>query len=588
MKLRKESLRTPQTIFILYMLVCALLIMVFRFIFPGSNPPLLVFSRDWRLICGLLDFFGLFPALAFSALVIPFGLVSFEDYRTSFSPNFFKRLIAPIITSICAAIVYGIILFLLIPIARDFEENMSFKGELYRLAKERAQVHSRAGEWLEAAQFTGICDSVWPNSPELASLKTEINIHLEGRRFDEVDERAQAREALTGNRRSAAVSSLPGQQQPVDTAQAIAMSEAAFIEGRYFDSHWLATLGARIAVQGSPEAASATRLAGRAWNQIDSLAPNRMQEHLFSLYNLKRSGYRAMNSGDWIQAYYIFRELTAQTPDDPDAANFLAASEKGTGEIAFFIDEMKLSLGEILTGAVFSFPGTGAESRAVLRFSSLSSSQDFAYGMGLEYMSFDSQSRPLVNLHAPYAKLLPITIDGMPRVMVLMRALDRYDQNLRWEPEWSLGRGDARIILGISYEDLLLLSLVRRGLPNLQLSELLTSSNILGSMGNVPQVFQAEILNRLGALFFLPMAILSIVIGWRFRAKSKPRYFFILMLPVLPVVFHVIVLLYRTVLNTLGIWLVLSLGFGTAFIVFIAALVLSFFLSLILLAAQHG
>jgi hypothetical protein len=366
------------------------------------------------------------------------------------------------------------------------------------------------------------------------------------------------------------------------------MSEAAFNEGRFFDSHWLATLGERIAIQGSPEAASAARLAGRAWNQIDSLAPNRREEHLFSLYNLKRSGYRAMNSGDWIQAYYIFRELAALTPDDPDAANFLAASERGTSESAFFIDEMKLSLGEILTGAVFSLPGTGTESRAILRFSSLSTSQDFAYGMGLEYMSFDYQSRPIVSLKAPYAKLLPFTIDNRPHVLVLMRALDRYDQNLRWESEWLIGRGDSRIILGISYENFLLLSLVRQGLPNLQFSELMTASQILGSMGNVPEVFQAEILNRFGALFFLPMAILALVIGWHFRAKSKPRYFFILMLPVLPVVFNVIVFLYRTILNTLGIWLVLSLGFGTAMIVFIAALVLSFFLSLILLASRHG
>ena len=587
MKFSREKLRAPQTIFILYMLASCLIIMGFRFILPGSNPPLLIFSRDWRLISGLLNFFELFPALVFSALVIPFGLVSFEDYHSSFSPSFLKRLIAPIFIAITSAAIYGIILFLLLPMTRDYEENMSFKGELYRLAKERAQIHSRAGEWDEAAQFTGICDTVWPNSPELAILKTEIGIHLEGRRIDEGDERAKAREALAGSHRPAAVSGLPG-QQPVDAAQAIAMSEAAFSEGRYFDSHWLATLGERIAVRGSPEAASAARLAGRAWNQIDSLAPNRREEQLFSLYNLKRSGYRALNSGDWIQAYYIFRELAASTPDDPDAVNFLAVSEKGTSEIAFFIDEMKLSLGEILTGAVFSMPGTGADRRAVLRFSSLSASQDFAYGMGLEYISFDSNSNPVVSLRAPYAKLLPITIDNRPRVMVLMRALDRNDRNLRWEPEWLFGSGDTRILLGLSYDNFLLLSLARQGLPNLQIDELLASSKILGSAGHVPQIYQAEVLNRLGALFFLPMAVIAIAVGWRFRARSKPRYFFILMFPILPVVFNGAVFLYRTVLNTLGIWLVLSLGFGTALIVFIAALVVFFFLSLILLAAQHG
>jgi hypothetical protein len=45
--------------------------------------------------------------------------------------------------------------------------------------------------------------------------------------------------------------------------------------------------------------------------------------------------------------------------------------------------------------------------------------------------------------------------------------------------------------------------------------------------------------------------------------------------------------MYRAVLNTLGVWLVLSMGFTAAFVVYIVALVLTFFLSLIMLAAQH-
>ncbi|MCL2067928.1 MAG: hypothetical protein FWG99_10740 [Treponema sp.] len=596
MKINRETFRGPRAIFIIYILVSALSIMCFRFIFPGSNAPLLFFSREWRLIRGVLDLFSLFPALALSALVIPFGIVSIQENYKSFSPDFLKRLVVPIINATSAAAIYGIIFFLLLPMAKNYEENLLFKGELYRLAKERAQIHGINSEWAEASSFIDICDQVWPNSPELAALRTEISIHLYERRIDEEDERALAREALAGSSRSWGASSLtasalPGQQQPVDAAQAIAMSEAAFNEGRYFDAHWLATLGGRISVPGGPEAANAARLAGRAWNEIESQAPNRREERLYSLFSLKISGYQAMNSGDWIRAYYIFQELRAATPDDPDAANFLAACERQIEELAFFMDEMTLSLGEILTGAVFSLPVTENGGRAVLRFSSLSSTQDYAYGMGFEYMSFDAQSRPLVSLNAPFAKLLPFTIDGRPCVLVLMRALDRQNQGLSWEPEWIYGSRTAhnRLILGVSYEDFLLLSLVRHGLPNLQIDELFAASKILGSAGYVSQVFQAEILNRFGAaMFFLPMAIIALVIGWRYRARNRPRYFFILMLPVLPVVFHGVVYLYKSILNTAGIWLVLTLGFSTAMVAFIAFLVLSLFLSLILLAAQKG
>jgi hypothetical protein len=177
-----------------------------------------------------------------------------------------------------------------------------------------------------------------------------------------------------------------------------------------------------------------------------------------------------------------------------------------------------------------------------------------------------------------------------------MRALDRHDKDRRWEPEWTsedgsafARRGDTQITLDISYENFILLSEIRRGLANLQIGELFSASKLLGSAGYISQVFEAEILNRIGAaLFFLPMTILAIIIGWRYRAKKRPRYLFVPMFPVLPLVFNVLVHLYRTVLNTLGVSLIMLLGFSTALIIFIASLALLFFLSLIVLAAQHG
>jgi hypothetical protein len=84
------------------------------------------------------------------------------------------------------------------------------------------------------------------------------------------------------------------------------------------------------------------------------------------------------------------------------------------------------------------------------------------------------------------------------------------------------------------------------------------------------------------------MMILSIIIGWRFRAKKRPRYLFIPMLPILPLVFNGLTLLYRNLLNTLGIWAVVSLGFSLALTVFIIGIAVFFILSLIFLAAQRG
>ena len=588
MAINFEKLRSAKWIFFFYILASSLLIMIFRFIFPGSEIPLLLFSRHWRLIQGALELFDLFPALAFSALVIPFGMVSFEENYSSFSQVFFKRLAVSIIVAICAAVVYGAIFFLVLPMVKNYEENLRYKGELYQLAKKHVQDHSMAGEWQRASQFLGICDQIWPESPELAELRIRIDVNLNEELSEENEERSLARAALARDWRSADITPLSGGQIPVDAAQAIAMSEAAFAERRYFDAHWLAVLGGRVAQRGSPEAANSARLASDAWNMIDSQAPTIREERLYSLYNLKLSGYEAMNSGDWIQAYYTFLELLAQTPDDPDVKRFLAASERGTMEYAFFIDEMELSLGEILTGAVFSLPSRNG--RAVLRFLNLSTSRDVAYGMGFEFMEFDALSRPLVSMRAEYAKLLPVILNEKPQIVVLTHALSRHDKNTSLEGEWLIGnKTPAGVILDISFDDFLLISDVRRGLPNLQIDELFFASKKLGSAGYISQIFEAEILNRIGSVvFFLPMAIIVIVLGWRFRARTKPRYFFVLLLPVFPMVFHGFVFMYRAFLNNLGIWLVISLGFSTGLVVLIAILALSLFLSMVILAAQHG
>jgi hypothetical protein len=587
MTINFDKLRTPQWIFLLYMTVSSLLIMLFRFIFPGSVPPLLIFTHDWRLIHGALELFNLFPALALSALVIPFGLVSYEENYPSFSQILFKRLITSVIVAICCAAVYSVIFFLALPMIKNYEEDLRFKGELYYLAKDHAQQRSRAGDWQEASQFLDICYQVWPESPELNNLRIEIDINLNERRSEESGERSSARAALARDWRAADVTPLSGDQQLLDATQAIAMSETAFNEKRYFDAHWLATLGGRLAISGGPEAANAARLASEAWNMIQSQAPSIREENRYSLFQLKLSGYQAMNSSDWIRAFYIFQELTALTPDDPDAVNFLAASERAARENAFFIDEMELSLGEILTGAVFSLPHHYG--RSVLRFTNLSTSRDFAFGMNFEYMEFDAYSRPVASVRSEYAKLLPVIINERQQIKVLTHAISRYDKDHSWEGEWLLGeRPPTGVILDISFEDFLLISNVRRGLPNLQIDELFIASTRLGSAGYIPQIFEAEVLNRIGSVvFFLPMAIFVIIIGWRYRAKAKPRYLFILLLPILPVVFHGFVFMYRTILNSLGIWLVISFGFSTALTFFITALALFLFISMIILAAQH-
>jgi len=205
-------------------------------------------------------------------------------------------------------------------------------------------------------------------------------------------------------------------------------------------------------------------------------------------------------------------------------------------------------------------------------------------------MLFDVNNNLLASVTSRFAKLLPFILNEKEQLFVLTHALDRDNEEKGLKSEWLVGEETpGGILLDISYDDFLILTQVRRGLSNLQINTLFTAAKKTNNAGYIPQIFQAEILNRFGSsLFFLPMAIFVIIIAWRYRTKARPRYLFVLLLPILPVVFHGLVFLYRSVFNIIGIWLVISFGFIPALVLFIVTLALLLFISLIALSAQHG
>jgi hypothetical protein len=588
----KGEIFSETGIFIIYILVSLALIMGFCFFFPPEPSPLRIFAAHWWLISGIITGITMFPALTFSALIIPFGIKNYGHIKIEkYSPYFLDMMKAPIITAISAVVIYGLLYFLVLPMARDDASTMRFQGQLFRIARNRAAEHAANREWPEADRFMALCEQIWPDSPETVSLKTEITIG-----FDEY--RISASEALAEERYDIPVRQdpspgpVPGDRTPVDAAEALVLAERALAEKRYYDAHWLATLAGRLARAGSTEMTRAALLASSAWNEVSAMMPTARETEGYSHYHLKRDGYEAMISGDWIRGYYIFKELSGLTPADPDIKNFLAQCEQGIAGIAFFTDELELTIGDILIGAVFSLPGQG-RGRVVARMSSLSVFPDFAYGIGLEILAFNAAGEPSYSMEAPYVKILPLRVQGEERLVFLLRALDRQDKNVQWGPVWIKERqpdpGNDEIVLNMGIEDFLLMTRVRRGVGNLFLAELLNATKSLEDYGYIPQIFEAEILRRISEpVVLLPMTILVLIIGWRFRAKKQPRYVALPMVVILPVVFNNVVHIYWHIFTTLEVGMILTLGFPLAAVSLAAGSLVLFIIALMLLAAQHN
>jgi lipopolysaccharide export LptBFGC system permease protein LptF len=225
---------------------------------------------------------------------------------------------------------------------------------------------------------------------------------------------------------------------------------------------------------------------------------------------------------------------------------------------------------------------------------------DYSYVWEPELVAVDGNGLFLYRVRSDYGKIVPVsinTLEGEPKqqAALLLRALDRADSGKRREPDWTdeagepIDSGASQILLDLNFDDLILLSRAAEGPDTLNLRELFDAEKTLGAYGFVPEVFRAEILRRLSEpVFFLPLSVFALFLGWCFRARKKPRYVYVPMLGVLPLVFYHASLFFRNVFNNLAIWFSLSIGFSSALVCFIAASAVCFILALVVLAAQHG
>jgi len=384
---------SPLVVFLLYMAAAFAVICGYQFLYP-PKPMIMVeilgcFSLSWRFIGGVIRFIELFPALAFSGLVIPFGLKQHSEGgyagntfvgKRGFSSDFLKHLFWPVITACLSAVTYSLLFFIVLPIAEDISNSIQDRSELFAKAKSIAEKKAGDREWAEASQFIEICESIWKDNEEIAKFKLRL-----------VDSMSSYRQSLAAGRENENEedttliwTGIPG--DPVNAADALKLSEDAFTAERYYDAHWLATLAERLAGEGAVETGTARTLASKAWEKIQEMEPNSQEKEQFSQYRMKRDAYEAMNYGNWIGAYYTFLELSVLTPNDPDVIKYLEACKDGVAHTAFFIDELNMAVGAGLNNVVFSFPGANS-GRLLVRFNSLALFRDNAYALGIEALA---------------------------------------------------------------------------------------------------------------------------------------------------------------------------------------------------------
>jgi len=588
----------------LYTFAVLALSLGFGALFPGLPVPLELYSIEWRLATGLVTFISLFPGLALSALVVPFGFHDGEarDYG-SFSLKFLESMTKPIMTAIVATVIYGALFLLALPLLLDAQADMSLKGELYYAARDRAEAASQKKAWLEASYHLATCERIWPHNENIEKLRDTIHANREMQ-----ENTAKAATPVTAPESGRDAPVINGYTTPLTATGALNAARRALEDDKPYDAHWFAALASRLAKPGSPEAAEATLLAGTAWQAVTSLEPNESEKEAYRVYHRKREGYQALDGEDWIRAYYIFKELADAYPQDPDLKKYLDSAGAKISKLAFFKDEIGRTVGEVHTDAVFSLYQSDVSAslnrRIVVRVESLSLFSDVAYGTGFEALAVDSEGREEYRITAPYVKLMPLNTNrpsseqekegNNRRTMVLLRMLDRDSEATVGEAPRESGKklpdaAAGQLFLNIDFADLLLASRAQNGIATLALNDLFAARDRLGDYGFIPQAIQAEIIHRLfEPAVFLALSILVLAVGWRLRSPRGAGFIGIPLVIIMPVFFYFLVTVYHVITDTIALWLILSLGYAMALLIFSIVALALFIFALLFLAGQHG
>lgn len=574
-----------------YALFSFIAIALREYFFPQTPEPLPPFFLKWRFFHAALTYASAFPAIALAAIAGSFGFgawgLSGDD---RFTHGLFEEIRTPLITSFVAAAVYAVLFLFVQPISIDAVGDMKSKGILFKTSVQKAEAAIARGDWNEAGGYLSICRQVWPNSPDTKEARDRFEVGSAANRAQRSLKRTADQAPKTGV-------SFPGTTARTTATEALALSRKAFAAGRYFDAHWLATLGEKLAKPDASEKAQAARAATEAWNAIAKTEPNASDKSAYSIYKRKRDGYAAIQSEDWIRAYFIYEDLISTRQDDPDVTRFLKMSEEGLRGVSFFANEVGSSIGAVDLNVVLSLPRND-KGRDILRIRRMHPFADAAYGEGLELLSFDAAGNLRYRTEAPYVKAVPFSVEHpdqgrIDATALIMLALDREDESVRRRPKWTQVAvpisSETRLMLEVPYENLLLAARARRGAAALSILELEKSAAVLQPYGFVAELFRAEMLRRFIEPFaFLSLSVFVLGMAWRTRAPKGTGIGAFLVLALLPFAFDVLVQSYRLLASTSATLFAVTLPFVAALAATLALQAVLLLISLLVLAGHRS
>ena len=328
-------------------------------------------------------------------------------------------------------------------------------------------------------------------------------------------------------------------------------SKAAFENKEWFNAHYYAELGVKLATPKDPNLEELKKLSTAAWNNLTeyhNLAKNEGQ----LIFEKKYEGYLALVQKDDLKAYYIFRELyqsSREMQSDPDVVFYLEIAENRINERNFFVDEtFELKSFETANDVYFTYEYADG-TRDVIYFKGMttvaSTGNSIQYLRALTVISLNRNGEIFRTMTVPYAKVLPVSvktltpttkslmgiddsIDCVP--YILLKSVGRDSPDIHNEPLYTYQNGETAstpeyLLLSIPYDNFLLLEKSTSTPESMSLPALIKLVRMSAKYGFCTEVYGQALMNRL----YYPLWILLIFIllaGFGWNNRIDPNMYF--------------------------------------------------------------
>ena len=589
-----------------YLFFCFCACMAFRFFSP--LPSLIAKTETlYRLYSGLELFCRILPAFSVTGFVIGYA-VSFgrnpDGSARRFSRSMFRRYRSVVVTSLVLSLVLTAASEIGTPVLsakqKQLERMPLIVQDYVRIGRQLEQ----SGRGALAYRYAELALKIDPASSEVLSLLRDTEI--------------ASREAHSAVRTALPkTASEPVSEEGYTVRELRSRAEKAYAEKKYFDAHYWAQSAVSITTPRDTNYAEVQRIAADAWNALfaaDLPATTDAQK----TYARKLSGYTALAEGDNLKAYYIFRTLSLasrENANDPDIVRYLAIAHARLDAEYFFIDEI-IDAKEFETAGDVRFSikkDDGTTSIVYIKGITpvKGSGGVVQYLRALSIFSIDADGAYTDSVYVPYAKMRQASSadfdadtkrslgvpDGAYFVpYVLLRSVDRDTEGVTEGPLYRYAASDKkggsdRIVLPLSYEDLLLLIEVSRGAEYMNMISLFRFVGKGARFGYADEVFAQVLLNRiLYPLFMLILFIWFAAFAWNYRIGETVLFkmSWIFVFPFFSVLAHI---LYRALMWLFKIINYVFIGIAGTYCLPLGALVYAVILlivSLVFLARNEG